>query len=179
MVEDGLEPEISEGHGTIAMELLANGAMYDAVVVPLGNGALLNGIARWFKAASPATRLIGVCATNAPSMEMSWRSGKITTTASADTIADGIAIREPIPEAVTDMQGIVDDVLFVDDAKIESAMRLAYEHAGLLLEPAGAVSLAAILATAQTHRTSFVGQRVAAILCGSNFSPNQTEVFFK
>jgi threonine dehydratase len=171
MVEDGLEAEISEGHGTIAMELLANGskdaAAFDGVTIPLGNGAMLNGMARWFKAASPATRVLGVCAANAPSMEQSWRQQSVIETPTADTMADGIAVRVPIPEAVHDMQGLVDDVLLIDEAHIAQAMRLVYQHAGLLLEPAGAVGVAAIVA----HRAHFAGQRVATVLCGSNVQP--------
>jgi threonine dehydratase len=171
MVEDGLEAEISEGHGTIAMELLADQgegiAKFDAVTIPLGNGAMLNGMARWFKVASPATRVLGVCAANAPSMEQSWRQRSIIETPIADTMADGIAVRVPIPEAVHDMQGLVDDVLLIDEAHIAQAMRLVYQHAGLLLEPAGAVGVAAIVA----HRAHFAGQRVATVLCGSNVQP--------
>jgi threonine dehydratase len=172
MVEDGLEVEISEGHGTIAMELLANSqsglAGFDAVTIPLGNGAMLTGMARWLKAASPATRVLGVCAANAPSMAHSWRQRTIVETPSADTMADGIAVRVPIPEAVHDMQGLVDDVVLIDEAHIAEAMRLVYQHAGLLLEPAGAVGVAAIVA----HRAQFAGQRVATVLCGSNVQPD-------
>lgn len=168
MVEDGLEAEISEGHGTIAMELMANrgedAAAFDAVTIPLGNGAMLNGMARWLKAASPATRVLGVCAANAPSMAQSWRQQSIIETPCADTMADGIAVRVPIPLAVNDMQGLVDDVLLIDEAHIVQAMRLVYQHAGLLLEPAGAVGVAAIVA----HRAQFAGKRVATVLCGSN-----------
>jgi threonine dehydratase len=175
MVEDGLEPEISEGHGTIAMELLARGNTFDVVVIPLGNGALLNGIARWIKAAAPTTRVLGVCARGADSMEKSWRNQTIVTTALADTIADGISVRVPIPQAVEDMQGIVDDVLLIDDTHIVEAMRCVHQHAGLLIEPAGAVGVAAIIA----HKSVFSGLRVATVLCGSNItSPQQQEYLF-
>lgn len=169
MVEDGLEPEVSEGHGTLAMELLARGDAFDAVIIPLGNGAMLNGMARWFKAASPATRVLGVSAAGAPAMEQSWRGERIVETPRADTIADGIAVRVPIPEAVSDMQGIVDDVLLITDEHIKQAMRLVQQHAGLLLEPAGAVGVAAILA----HGPQVKGQRVATVLCGSNITQAQ------
>lgn len=172
MVEDGLEVEISEGHGTMAMELLSGyareGAALDAVTIPLGNGAMLNGMARWFKAASPATRVLGVCAANAPSMVQSWRQRTLIQTPTADTMADGIAVRVPIPEAVQDMHGLVDDVLLIDEAHIAEAIRLVYQHAGLVLEPAGAVGVAAIVA----HRALFAGQRVATVLCGSNVQPD-------
>jgi peptide deformylase len=167
MIEDGREPQTAEGHGTIAVELLARGDAFDAVLVPLGNGALLAGIARWFRAASPATRVIGVCAQGAPSMALSWRAGRPVATATADTIADGIAVREPIPEAVADLDGLVDDIVMVADADIVAAMRLALEHAGLLLEPSGAVGLAGVLAL----REQLAGASVATVLCGSNLAP--------
>jgi threonine dehydratase len=174
MVEDGLAPEVSEGHGTMAIELLSRNDAFDAVVIALGNGAMLNGIARWFKAASPATRVYGVCARGADAMEKSWRSQQIRETQSASTIADGIAVRVPIPEAVSDMQGIVDDVLLVDDAHIVEAMRLCYSRAGLLIEPAGAAGLAGIVA----HRAMFAGQRVATVLCGNNLTEQQIKEYF-
>jgi threonine dehydratase len=173
MVEDGLEPEISEGHGTLAIELLARGDVFDAIAIPLGNGALLNGMARWIKAASPATRVLGVSAVGADAMEKSWRGNRVITAQAANTIADGIAVRVPIPEAVDDMQGLVDDVLLVSDAHVITAMRLVYEHAGLLLEPAGAVGLAAIVA----HRAQFVGKKVATVLCGSNITEAQVQAY--
>lgn len=175
LVEDGLEPEISEGHGSIAIELLANGRGYDAVVVPLGNGALLNGMARWIKAKAPATQVIGVCARGAPAMHDSWRAGRVIETAEAATLADGIAVRVPIPQAVQDMRGIVDDVLLIDDADIVSAMRLACMHAGQLLEPAGAVGLAALHA----HPALFAGRRVATVLCGGNLTEQQMKSYLR
>jgi threonine dehydratase len=175
MIEDGLAAEVSEGHGTIAVELLASAATFDAVVIALGNGALLNGVARWFKTASPATLVYGVCASGADSMEKSWRAQQILETKTAITIADGIAVRVPIPEAVSDMQDIVDDVLLVGDAHIVGAMQLAYRHAGLLTEPAGAAGLAGIA----THRELFTGRRVATILCGSNLTEKQIMDYFQ
>ncbi len=107
-------------------------------------------------------------------MAQSWRERRIVETERADTLADGIAVRVPIAEAVQDMQGIVDDVLLVGDEHLREAMRLAYAHAGLLLEPAGAAGLAALVA----HRVQFAGQHVAVALCGSNLTPSQTQEFF-
>ncbi len=174
MVEDGLEPEISEGHGTIAVELLSNGDVFDDVIIPLGNGAMLTGMARWIKAASPATRVLGVCARGADSMEKSWRNRTIVMPESTDTIADGIAVRVPILEAVEDMYGIVDDVLLIDDEHIISAMRMVHQQAGLQLEPAGAVGVAAIIA----HTELFKNRRVATVLCGSNVTEAQIKECF-
>jgi len=167
MVEDGREAEISEGAGSIAVELLAGGDTYDSIVIPLGNGALLTGIARWFKAASPATRVIGVCSRGADAMEKSWRAGRLIEMPSVSTIADGIAVRVPISEALSDMQNQVDDILLVDDNNIIEAMRLLVKRAGVFVEPAGAAGVAAIL----QNRSLFAGHHVATVLCGSNMTP--------
>jgi peptide deformylase len=164
MVEDGREAEISEGAGSIAVELLERDDIIDAVTVPLGNGALLNGIARWLKAASPSTEVVGVSSRGADAMERSWRTGRVIERPRVDTIADGIAVRVPIPEAVEDMLHTVDDVVLVGDDAILEAMRLLYDHAGLLIEPAGAAGIAGILADVERYR----GRRVATVLAGSN-----------
>jgi peptide deformylase len=175
MVEDGFDPEISEGHGTLAIELLSHGDAFDAIAIPLGNGAMLNGMARWIKAASPATRVLGVSASGADAMEKSWRDKTIITPDTTNTIADGIAVRVPIPEAVADMHGLVDNILLVDDAHMIEAMRLVYQHAGLLLEPAGAAGVAAIVA----HRALFADKNVATVLCGSNITESQIKEYLK
>src|SRR4029077_1973936 len=102
-VEDGLIPAIAEGAATIAVELGRLEEPLDAVFVPLGNGSLINGIGTWVKRFSPATRVIAVCAAGAPSMELSWRAGKPVSTDAVRTIADGISVRVPVPEALTQM----------------------------------------------------------------------------
>ena len=172
MVVDGEAPEITEGAGSIGVELLARGDTFDAVLVPLGDGALLNGVARWVKAFAPSTRMIGVCSRGAPAVAESFRRGRgasPVTHQRTDTIADGIAVRVPIPEAVEDMFGLVDEVLLVDDREIIEAMRLVHRQVGLVVEPAGAAGLAALLGGA----TAFRAQRVATILCGGNVTAEQ------
>jgi threonine dehydratase len=108
-------------------------------------------------------------------MERSWRANRVITTEHADTIADGIGVRVPIPEAVSDLQGIVDDVLLVDDDDTLEAMRLLLDHVGVIVEPAGAVGIAAIRA----HRERFAGQRVATVLCGGNVTEEQRRSWFQ
>ena len=122
MVEDGLAPLISEGAGTIGLELLRAGP-FDALLIPLGNGAMYTGTARWVRAHAPATELIAVCAAGAPAMIESWRAGRVMSHAQITTIADGIGVRAPIAEAVADMAGITDDGLLVSDAAMIAAMR--------------------------------------------------------
>jgi threonine dehydratase len=168
MVEDGLEPRISEGAGTIGLEL--SQVNFDAVLVPLGNGALLNGVARYLKANSKA-KVIAVCAAGAPSMLESWQTQKLVRFESISTIADGIGVREPIWEAVQDMNGIVDEGLLVSDSSIIKAMQLLHQHVGLVVEPSGAAGLAALL----ENRQRFAGTRVATIICGGNLTNEQVK----
>lgn len=163
-VEDGLEAAITEGAGTIGLELLAAGQL-DTVIVQIGDGALIAGIGHWIKGHSPNTKVIGVCATGARTMADSWRSRKAIS-GSSDTIADGIAITDPIPESVTRMLRVVDDIVLVDDEAMLDAMRLAKRTLGLLLEPAGAAGLAAIATN------NVPGEHIAVVLTGSNVNPS-------
>ena len=173
MVEDGLIPSISEGAGTMGVELARWPEPLRNLLVPLGNGAMLGGVARWFKHASPGTRVIAVQAVGAPAMIESWRSGTVVQHGSIQTIADGIGVRVPVPEAVTEMIGLVDDAILVRDETILLAIKLAHRHLGLVLEPSGAVGLAAIL----ENRERFAGQLNATILCGGNLTATQMEAW--
>src|SRR5262245_57559121 len=163
-VEDGRETAIAEGAGTIGFELLQAGPL-DAVLIPVGDGALITGIACWIKTYSPQTRIIGVCASGAPCMAMSWRAQKPVSTARSDTIAEGIEVRVPVPESVARLVTLVDDMVLVDDRDLLKAMQLAAQTLGLLLEPSGAAGLAAI----RVHELP--GDRLATILTGSNVRP--------
>lgn len=168
-VEDGREVALAEGAGTIGLELSRYPRPFDAVLVPLGNGALLAGVGRWLKAVAPQPRVIGVCAAGAPAMEQSWRAGRMLVTARTATIADGIAVRAPVAEALQDLRPVVDDILLVDEQTIVEAMRLLWRVHFLMIEPAGAAGVAALLA----HRAQFAGQSVATILCGGNLTDEQ------
>ena len=117
--------------------------------------------------------VIGIQAKGADAMERSWRSGQLVFPPSVATIADGIGVRVPIAEAVADMQGIVDEVLLVEDSEIIAAMRLLFRTAGLMAEPSGAAGLAAV----QAHPARFKGRRVAAVICGSNLTEEQVKAW--
>lgn len=161
--EDGHEPLISEGAGTIGLELA--GERLDTLLVPVGNGALISGVARWLKAHSPDTRIVGVCPAGAPSMERSWRTGEPVCTERADTFADGLQVRVPVPAAIDWMRALVDDMVLVDDDAIFAALLTLRDRSGLLLEPSAAVGLAAL----DVHEIP--GERVGTILTGANYSP--------
>ena len=156
IVEDGRQAEIAEGAGTIGVELLDAGP-FDAIVVPVGDGALIAGIALWVKAHAPSTRIVGVCATGAPSLAESWRARRPVSTSSSNTIAEGLDICVPVPESVARVVELVDDMVLVDDADLLRAMRLSLDTIGVVLEPSGAAGLAAI------QKQLVAGERVAHV----------------
>lgn len=168
-VEDGREPAIAEGAGTIAIELARGFPDLSHVLVPVGNGSLISGIGRWLKSVSPATQVIAAGAAGAPAMHDAWRSGSLTAGGPPQTIADGIAARVPVAEAMREMAEVVDDYVLVDDEVIVEAMRVLFGDLGLVAEPAGAVGLAAAIA----HAGELAGGRVAVPICGANLTPEQ------
>ena len=173
MVEDGLEVETGEGAGTIGLELAGWKERFDAVLLPLGNGALACGVGRYLKHVQPQIRVVAIQSAGAPAMLESWRQKRMVTFDTISTIADGIGVRIPIPECVHDMEGIIDDGIFVQDACLIEAMRLAHEHLGIVLEPSGAAGLAAIL----ENRARFADQNVAVVLCGGNLTSEQMKLW--
>ncbi|HEU5431922.1 MAG TPA: pyridoxal-phosphate dependent enzyme [Thermomicrobiales bacterium] len=168
-VEDSRDLEPSEGAGTMALEWLRFSQPLDALVVPLGNGAMLAGIATVMTARSPQTRLVAVQAVGAPAMTESLQTGRRVAHERIDTIADGIGVRTPVPEALDDLRGLVDEFLLVDDATIVRAMRLIHRHVAAVAEPSGAVGVAALLAYPERFRRGLTG----TILCGGNLTPAQ------
>jgi threonine dehydratase len=159
LVEDGRLPAIAEGAGTIGVELLETGPL-DAVILPVGDGALVTGVACWLTHRAPATRVIGVCPASAPSVAESWRAGA-PRRRPAHTLADGLSINEPIPESLERMGPLVDDMVLVSEAALVDAMRLAATSAGRLVEPSAAAGLAALL------EHDLPGERVATVFTGA------------
>ena len=169
-LEDAAFAEIAEGAGTIAKEMTEAGVEPDAVYVPVGGGALVNGIGTWLKAHAPRTRVIGVVAEGAPAAAASWRAGRAMPGEAVDTIADGIAIRAPVQAAVEVMRRVVDDFVTVSDAEIVAAMRWLRRETGIVAEPAGAAGVAAA-------RRDGEG-RAASVICGGNVAPDRREEWF-
>jgi threonine dehydratase len=162
LVADGSHPSIAEGAGTIAVELQDAGP-FDAVVVQLGDGALITGVARWLKAEAPQTRVIGVCASGAPAMAQSFAAGRPIAVEGTGTIAGTLAITDPLPESLERVLALVDDVLLVDDDDMRSAMALIADATGVLVEPAGAAGVAALA----RHGAGLPAGRVGVILTGA------------
>jgi threonine dehydratase len=166
-VEDGREPAIAEGAGTLGLELCQWPEPIDAVFVPVGNGALINGIGRWMHAHAPGCRVVGVCAEGAPAMAESWQSGRICTTAAQETAADTIAVRVPVPESLLEMSTTVDEMVLVSEDRLRDAVRLLHRELGLVVEPSGAASLAAAVEVSSRYRDRLV----AIVISGGNLAP--------
>jgi threonine dehydratase len=167
LVSDGEPAAVAEGHGTIGVELLRSGTL-DTVVVQVGDGALISGIARWLKAHSPNTHVVGVCASGAPAMKLSIDAGRPIRTDPPTTIAGGLAISEPIAASFERLRALVDDVVLVDDDDIRAAMALIADTIGVLVEPSGAAGVAAV------QRHSVPGERIAILLTGASARPDWT-----
>ena len=167
-VEDGREPEITEGAGTIALECLEAGVAADTALVPVGNGALIGGMGIWIRHAAPEMRVVGVVASGAPVMRRAFVSGDASAAETAPaTLADGIAVRVPVPEAVELMRRVVDEVVEVGEDALREAVRLLHRTLGLVVEPAGAAGVAALL----EHSGRFRNRSIVTPLCGGNADP--------
>ena len=164
LVEDSRDLETCEGAATIGLELAAGAAQFDAVLIALGGGAMATGVGHVLKTHAPAAEVICVQPSGAPAMTLSWRARRVVTTDSADTIADGVAGRYPIPAVLDDLLVVADDAVLVQEASIVAGLRLLLEHAGLVVEPSAALGVAAVL----EDRERFAGRHVVVIICGSN-----------
>jgi threonine dehydratase len=162
LVVDGLDPAIAEGAGTIGLELDDAGRL-DTVVVQIGDGALISGVARWLKSSQPHLRAIGVCASGSPAMAESIAKHRPISVRGAGTIATPLAIVDPVPESFARVSALVDDIVLVDDTDMEAAMDTIARHLGVLVEPAGAAGIAALV----RHGARIPGKRVAVILTGA------------
>ena len=142
--EDGVEPTQYDGYGAIADEILEQLAFPPAaVVVPVGNGALIGGIGRRIKARAPETEVVGVAAREAPVMALSFEAGTAVECSRMGTFADGLAVRVAIPEAVELLNHSVDRMLLVSERAMAEAVR-DLEGCGIRAEGAAAASLAAL-----------------------------------
>jgi threonine dehydratase len=151
MLVDGQDPRTATGAATMALEVsdaVAAGDLPAPAVasVPVGNGALINGIGAWMRSALPECRIVGIQPEGAPSMTLSYRAGRAIDTPTATTYADGIAARIAIPEAVALMAGRVDDMVLVSEAALHAAQDELTEALGITVEGAAAASWAGLLA---------------------------------
>jgi threonine dehydratase len=166
LLDDATNADVPIGAGTLGTELLDQLPGCATVVVPVGDSALIRGVAGAMKAISPRVRVVGVQAARAPAYYNSWRSGRVETTATANTIADGLATTTPTVANVAAIRELVDEMVLVEEIEMLDAMRWLKEFDGVVAEPAGAAPIAAL----RQGRLAPAGP-VAAIITGGNVAP--------
>ncbi len=155
---------VMAGQGTIGLELLEQVPRLEAVVVPIGGGGLIGGIACAIKESRPEVRVIGVQTSRLPSMLAARLAGHPVTVEPATTIADGIAVRRAGDVTLPVVERYVDEIVTVDEDEIASAILVLLEREKTLAEGAGATALAAVL----QKKTSLNGAHTAVMVCGGN-----------
>jgi threonine dehydratase len=158
------DPDIIAGQGTIGLEILEDVPDLDVVIVPIGGGGLIAGVGTAIKALKPSVRVIGVESKAAPTMAVSLEKGTVTHVDTQPTLADGLAVAEAGKLGFEIAKKVVDEIILVDEAEIARAMLRLLELEKMLVEGAGAVTLAA------AWRTDFdlTGKKVVLILSGGN-----------
>lgn len=158
------DENVIAGQGTIALEILNDLDNIDAIVVPIGGGGLISGIAYTVKQIRPSVKVYGVQATGAPSMYNSVKDGEIERLSAVSTIADGIAVKQPGENTFRYVSEYVDEVALVTDDEVSSAILALIEKQKMIAEGAGATAVAAVM----FDKFDLKGKRVVAVVSGGN-----------
>ncbi len=162
------DEQVIAGQGTIGLEILEQIPDVDAVIVPIGGGGLISGVAYAIKNLNPNIKVYGVQAERAPSMLQSWERGEAITLESVSTFADGIAVKHPGDITLPLVQEHVDKIVSVTEDEIAAAILMLIEKQKLIAEGAGAVAVAAAL----FHKLPIEGKKVVALVSGGNIDVN-------
>ena len=158
------DENVIAGQGTIALEILNDLDNIDAIVVPIGGGGLISGIAYTVKQIRPSVKVYGVQASGAPSMYNSVKDGEIECLSSVSTIADGIAVKQPGENTFHYVSEYVDEVALVTDDEVSSAILALIEKQKMIAEGAGATAVAAVM----FDKFNLKDKRVVAVVSGGN-----------
>lgn len=164
-LNDATDTDLPAGPATIGCEILEQLPETSAIVVPMGDTALIRGIAAAAKQIAPQVKIIGVQAEEAPSYYLSWKEGRVVGTETCDTIADGLATRTPEAANVRDVQRLVDEVVLVSEQQMLRAIGTLLLDEHVLAEPAGAATTVALL-----QGSADCGEHVAVVVSGANIS---------
>jgi threonine dehydratase len=167
-LNDATDPDLPAGPGSIACEIFDQLPEADAIYVPMGDTALIRGVAGAAKQVSGKVKFIGVQSERAPSYFLSWKDGRAVETETCDTIADGLATRTPVATNVEEIRELVDDVVLVSEEEMLRAIGrlLIGEH--VVAEPAGAAASAAFLKSNHEEKS----RNVVLLVTGANISTN-------
>ena len=157
------DPQIIAAQGVVGLEILDDLPDVDEIYLPIGGGSLAAGVLIAIKTKNPNIKIIGVQSKAFPAMKESFSAGSLKSTKGNRTIADGISVQKPGKTTFSIIKDLIDDVVLIDDSQIIKAMFLLMERAKIVVEPAGAVSLAYLL----KHKPS-PGKKIVPILAGGN-----------
>ncbi len=158
------DTEVIQGQGSIGLEILEQVPDIEAIVVPIGGGGLIGGVACAIKERNPNIRVVGVQTERLPSMLRAAEAGEPVTVPAEATIADGIAVRRAAERTLRLVERYVDELVTVDEEEIASAILVLLEREKTLAEGAGAAALAAVL----QRKSSLKTERTAVLVCGGN-----------
>ncbi len=185
-LHDARDPDVPAGAGTIGLEIVDQLPAVDVVYVPMGDTALIRGVASAVKQRRSSVRIVGVVAERAPAYLLSWQkvvqafrpadgadlkvrttsAADVVETATCDTIADGLAIRRPLAANVRQIRELVDDVIAVSEQEMMGAIERLYTQEQVIAEPAGAAAVAALL------KQSTAAGTIVALVTGGNLAPD-------
>jgi len=166
-LHDASDPDVPVGTATIGREILLERPDTAAIYVPVGDTALIRGVASAAKHLRADVRIVGVVAERAPAYFLSWQSGRVVETESADTIADGLAVRRPLAPNVAAIRELVDDVRLVGEDELRAAIAFLRQHENVVAEPAAAAPAAALLKEDESKAGT-----IALLVTGANIAPD-------
>jgi threonine dehydratase len=169
-LDDASDPLVPAGTSTIASEILDEIRTPDVIFVPIGDTALIRGVAAEAKRRHPAVRIIGVQAEKAPAYFRAWEHGGVVATDAHDTIADGLASLHPLAANVSAIRELVDEMRLVSERELLDAIRVLLLDEHVVAEPAGAAATAAFL----QDPSAYANRKAVLLMTGANLSP---EVF--
>ncbi|MCG6190818.1 threonine ammonia-lyase [Maribellus maritimus] len=166
------DPQIIEGQATVGLEILQDSVeQIDYIFIPVGGGGLAAGIGAYFKQTNPQTKIIGVEPAGAPSMKHSFDTGKVTELENIDKFVDGAAVQRVGEYTFEICQKVIDDLVAVPEGRICTKILELYNRDAIVVEPAGALSIAAL----DFYREEIKGKNVVCIVSGSNNDITRTE----
>jgi threonine dehydratase len=165
-LNDASDKLVPVGTATIAAEILDELPTPDVIIVPMGDTALIRGVAAEAKGRRPGIRIVGVQAAQAPSYARSWHENRVVTTETCDTIADGLATSVPLEPNVRAIRELVDDVTLLSEDELLQGIRTLLFEEHVIAEPAGAAATAAYL----QNRAVYAGRSVVLLVTGSNIT---------
>ena len=164
-LHDAADPDVPAGTAQIGEEIIAQQPAVTRIYVPMGDTALIRGVASAAKRAKPSVTVVGVAAANAPAYLLSWQQGRVVETETPLTIADGLAVSRPLMQNVTAIRALVDEVLAVTEAEMLAAIGHLRREEAITAEPAGAAAVAAYLKDGSASAVNVL------LVTGANIAP--------